>query len=439
LSPDVLDTLQSFSITPRTSRPVWITIDVPENVGAGKYTASVRIKAVKHSDKTFQININVLDQTLPQPAEWQFYLDLWQNPFSVARYHNVELWSDKHFEIMKPLMKMLAYAGQKTITATINKRPWGGQTEDPYESMVEWKKLENGGWDYNYTIFDNWVQFMMDLGIKKQINCYSLVPWGNEFYYFDEKIGQEVKLKAEPGSTEYAELLTPFLTDFRSHLEQKGWNKITRLAMDERAPDEMKAMLKLVGDIAPEFGISLADNHKSYKLYPNQLKDLSVAFGATIDEPDLAYRKTNNMISTYYLCCTNDFPNTYTFSPPAEGIYIAWYAMAANFDGFLRWSYNNWVADPLIDSRFRTWPAGDCAIVYPDARSSVRFEMLRDGIEDAEKIRILREQFMENKQIEKLQELNDLVTSFNSTDKPKNTEMMIREAQNNLNVWSKNK
>ncbi len=437
LSPDILDNAQSFSMSPKTSRPVWITVDIPENADPGKYMSVVSLKAKNQPDKEFRLNLEVIDQELPKPADWKFYLDLWQNPYSVARYHGVKVWSKEHWDLLKPLMKMLADAGQKTITASINNRPWGTQTEDPYESMIVWTKKASGQWEYDYTIFDNWVRFMMDLGIRKQINCYSLVPWGNEFYYFDEKSKQEIKLKAEPGSSEYAEILTPFLTDFRSHLEQKGWNKITRLAMDERAPEEMKAMLKLVSDIAPEFGVSLADNHKSYKLYPDQLKDLSVAFGATIDAPDLAYRKSNNLVSTYYLCCTNNFPGTFTFSPPAEAIYISWYAMAANFDGFLRWSYNNWVKEPLIDSRFRTWPAGDCAIVYPDARSSVRFEMLRDGIEDAEKIRILREQFSAQNQTEKLAKLNELVAGFMVTQGPANTNEMVSKAQAGLNELSK--
>lgn len=437
LSADVLDTLKIFNMEAKTSRPVWITINIPEDAVPDKYRASLTLKSKNQEDKEFQLNIDVMNSTLPKPADWKFYLDLWQNPYSVARYHNVKVWSEEHWALLNPLMKMLADAGQKTITASINNRPWGTQTEDPYESMIGWTKQTDGAWKYDYTIFDNWVQFMMDLGIRKQINCYSLVPWGNEFYYFDEKSKQEIKLKAESGTPEYAELLTPFLTDFRNHLQIKGWNNITLLAMDERAPAEMKAMLKLVGDIAPEFGISLADNHKSYKLYPDQLKDLSVAFGAEIDSVDLAYRKSNNLISTFYLCCMNDFPNTYTFSPPAEAVYISWYAMSENFDGFLRWSYNNWVKDPLIDSRFRTWPAGDCSIVYPDARSSIRFEMLRDGIEDAEKIRILREQFVAQNQTEKLQALNDLVAGFNRTEKPANTEEMITKAQYLLNEMSK--
>jgi hypothetical protein len=304
--------------------------------------------------------------------------------------------------------------------------------------MIGCTKKTDGTWEYDYSIFDQWVNFMMALGIKKQINCYSLVPWGNEFYYFDQKSKNEVKLKAEPGSKPYSELLIPFLTDFRGHLQKKGWNKITCLAMDERAPEEMKAMLSLVSAIAPEFGISLADNHKSYKLYPDQLKDLSVAFGAIIEEKDLTYRKANNMVSTFYLCCTNEFPNNFTFSPPSEGIYIGWYAMAANLDGFLRWSFNNWVANPLTDSRFRTWPAGDTYIVYPGARSSVRFEMLRDGIEDAEKIRILRDQFTTQNRTDELKKLNQLVGQFNQTKKPANTDEMIFNAQSRLNELSKN-
>jgi hypothetical protein len=207
--------------------------------------------------------------------------------------------------------------------------------------------------------------------------------------------------------------------------------------MDERGPKEMKAMLKLINDIAPEFGVSLADSHKSYKQYPNELKDMSIAFGHPVDEEDLKFRKKNGYISTHYVCCTDKFPNTFTFSPPAEGVFIGWYTMAADFDGFLRWSYNSWVKKPLVDSRFRAWPAGDTYIVYPDNRSSIRFETLREGIQDAEKIRVLREQFTKNNDVEKLNALNDLVATFNIIKQPKDLEGMLKNAKNKLNNWAK--
>jgi hypothetical protein len=300
-----------------------------------------------------------------------------------------------------------------------------------------WNKKANGTWDYDYTIFDNWVTFMMGLGIRQQINCYSLIPWGNEFYYNDATAGKEVKVMAEPGTKEYAELITPFLLNFKKHLLQKGWDKITRLAMDERNPEQMKAMLVLLNKVTPGFAISLADDHKAYKIYPDQLKDLSVSFGSTIDKEDLEYRKQHKMISTFYVCCAQSFPNIHTFSLPAEGVYIGWYAMATNLDGFLFWAYNNWVKNPLVDSRFRTWPAGDTYVIYPDARSSIRFEMLRDGIEDAEKIRILRVKFIKENNQDKLEKLNTLVGSFNKVTQPYNLDAMVQAAQNSLNDLSK--
>ena len=75
---------------------------------------------------------------------------------------------------MRPLMKMLADAGQKIITATLTHKPWNGQTEDYFDTMVTWIKRADGTWAFDYTIFDRWVEFMMSVGIDKQINCYSL-------------------------------------------------------------------------------------------------------------------------------------------------------------------------------------------------------------------------------------------------------------------------
>ena len=44
----------------------------------------------------------------------------------------------------------------------------------------------------------------------------------------------------------------------------------------------------------------------------------------------------------------------------------------------------------MRDSRHELWPAGDCFLVYPGANSSIRYEKLREGIVDFEKIQILR-------------------------------------------------
>jgi hypothetical protein len=437
LAADALDEVDSYQIEARETRPLWVTIDTPLSAKPGTYKSTITVNIEGQNSKQFELNLEVIDKILPPASDWKFHLDLWQNPFAVARIHNVKPWSEQHWELLKPIMTRLANTGQKVITVSLNKRPWGGQTFDQFEAMIDWRKNTDGTWEYDFSLFDKWVQFMMDLGIKNQISCYSMVPWGNEYYYFDEKKNKKVKIKAAPGTEAYEELWIPFLKQFKVHLKEKSWNNITRMAMDERAPKEMKAMFKLLSKYAPEFGASFADNHKSYKQYPNQLKDLSVGFGATIDEKDLLLRKQHGFISTHYVCCSDDFPNIFTFSPPAEGIFIGWYSIASNFDGFLHWSYNSWVENPLQDSRFRAWPAGDTYMVYPNNRSSIRFESLREGIQDAEKIRILRVEFLAKNMQSELNELNAMVNQFNITEKPENLDDMLIEAKSKLNALAK--
>lgn len=435
LSADMLDNITCFNLSPNTTRPIWITIDVPASAAPGLYTSTLQLYADGKKGERFTFQLEVLPQTLPPATEWAFHLDLWQNPYAVARVAGVEPWSKEHWDALRPVMKMLADAGQKVITATLNKRPWNGQTEDAFDSMIGWTKKADGQWAYDYSVFDQWVQFMMELGITSQINCYSMVPWGNYLFYFDEATGEEIRIAAVPGSKEYTELWVPFLQEFVRHLDEKGWREITRIAMDERNPTEMKAMLALLEETAPGMGVALADNHKSYREYPDQLTDLCVAHGAVVEPEDRAYRAEKGYITTWYVCCADVFPNIFTFSDPAEAAFIGWYTTAAGFDGFLRWAYNSWVIDPLVDSRFRSWPAGDTYTVYPDGRSSIRFERLREGIQDAEKIRILREKLQEEP--EKIAQLEEMLVRFNILEKPDELEQLLQDGKALLDQLSR--
>ncbi len=417
LSADALDNVDCFDMAAKTTLPIWLTIDIPTDAVPGTYTSTLSLYARNEATKKLNVSVEVLQQTLPAASEWAFHLDMWQHPAAVARVHNVAMWSEAHWKLMEAPMKMLADAGQKVITANVNKDPWNNQCFDPYEDMIAWTKKADGTWAYDYTIFDRWVNFMLDLGVNKLINCYSLLPWNYEIHYQDEASGEVINVSAKPNTPAFTELWTPFLQSFRDHLETKGWLGFTNIAMDERSPEDMKAALSLLEAVVPELGVALADNHKSYRQYP-LLKDICVAYGEVFDEADLAFRKENGLISTYYVCCADEFPNIFTFSDPSEAVFMGWYAMAAGFDGYLHWSYNSWTEDPLTDSRFRTWPAGDTYVIYPDGRSSIRFERVKEGVQDAEKIRILREKFTAESDTEKLQALEEALARFNIRKAP---------------------
>lgn len=411
---DVLDINDSMTVPAGRKQPVWMTVSVPSDARPGKYSGKLTVTSSNAKARSLNVELTVADHVLPPARDWAFHLDLWQNPYSVARYENVPLWSEAHFKAMRPVMRMLAEAGQKSVTTTIMNRPWNGQTEDAFGSMVTKIRRIDGTWLYDYTIFDRWVEFMFSLGIDKQINCYSMIPWALEFDYYDQATSSNTTIQATPGSPEYNEYWGSFIADFARHLKSKGWFEKTMIAMDERPLESMQAVLSLIRKIEPDFKISLAGSYHEPVIY--DIVDFSETFSGKKEFPESvkAKRKELGLTTTIYTCCAEAHPNMFVISDPDEAAWLGWFAQAENYDGYLRWAYNSWTLDPLTDTRFRTWPAGDCFVVYPGGRGSVRFSKLVEGIQDFEKVRILRSRWQETGNEAKLGQLTGILKSFTS-------------------------
>ena len=429
IAPDMLDSLDRFDMAAHTTRPVWITIEVPADAAPGIYSSKVKISHNGKGTTTLPLELKVVDHTLPAPEKWRYHLDLWQHPTAVARTQGLELWSDAHFAALKKTMGILAKAGQKVITANLNKDPWNHQCYDAYEDMIKWTLHKDGNWSYDYKVFDRWVEMMMSLGINKMINCYSMVPWNCELHYMDEAKGEMVTVKAEPGKPEFEKMWEPFLLDFKKHQAAKGWLGITNIAMDERSPQAMDAAVKVLEKCAPEMGFAIADNHQSYKRY-NMMRDVCVAQEQKAAHEDIVKRREQGFNTTFYVCCGPHFPNTFSFSNPFEAELLGWYAVAADYDGMLRWAYNSWPENPQYDSRFGGWSSGDTYVIYPYDRSSIRFERLIDGIEVAEKVRVLRHEGVD---MTKLNKVLDEIKKMNINDNKLPWSDMVDKADEVLN------
>lgn len=408
---DVLDIVRVREVKARTTQPVWLNVWVPAEAKPGKYKGTLTVSGKNFEAMKLPFEIEVVNRTLPEPQKWAFHLDLWQNPYAVARYYQVPLWSKAHFDAMRPLMKMLANAGQRAITASIMHKPWAGQTEDAYDSMIFRMKKLDGTWVYDYTVFDKWVEFMMnEVGIKDLISCYTMIPWALSFDYFDQATNRVQFIKAAPGDEAYAEYWGTFLKDFSRHLREKGWFEKTAISMDERPMEAMQEAIKVIKAADPEFKITLAGNY--HEEIQGDLYYLSIPYGNQFPVDVKAERERKGQISTVYTCCTEAFPNTFTFSAPAEAAWTALHAVAGGYDGYLRWAVNSWPIDPLRDSRFRTWAAGDTYSIYPGPRSSIRFERLVEGLQDCEKIYVLREELEAKGATGKLKKLNAKLSEF---------------------------
>ena len=373
------------------NRGIWLQIDVPQNAEPGIYQGQVIVSAKGCAETRQTIRLNVSEETLPTPDQWKLYLDLWQHPQAVARWHDVEPWSPEHFALLRPLMKRLAAAGQKCITTTLLDEAWNGQTYDTFPSMVRWIRGVDGQMRYDYTALDDWVSFMHDeIGIRGQISCYTMIPWHLRVRFFDEATGRYDSIRAVPGTPEYTELWAPFLRDFHAHMQQKGWAEKTCISIDERPDNMVRAAMKLLEQEAPSFRISSAVDKPSdltrevYSIAP-VITHAGTALGDLLKE-----RQAAGKLTSFYVCLHPKKPNTFTHSNPAEAEWLGFFAAANHLDGFLRWAYNSWNRNPFECTDFVHWPSGDCFLVYPGNRSSIRFERLRDGIENYEKINLLR-------------------------------------------------
>lgn len=436
LAPDMLDSLKVFNMDPKTVRPVWITVDIPQDAKPGVYKSSVEVTA-KGAKVTLPFELEVIGQTLHTVDQWGYHLDLWQHPSAIARIRNLELWSDEHFAAIREEMAQLANAGQKVITATLNRDPWGSQCFDDYESMIIWTHKKDGSWSYDYTAFDKYVEVMMSLGVKKQINCYSMLPWNNRICWYEEKDNVFVERSRDPQHKEFESIWGAFLTDFVKHLKEKGWLEITNIAADERAPEDMEVVIKVMNKYAPELGFAMADNHASYRRIQN-VRDCCVAQRQLyLTQEEIDERRAKGYVTTFYVCCSTFFPNTWTFSQPWESELLSWHALSKDYDGQLRWAYNSWPARPEYDSRFRRWGSGDTFQVYPYARSTMRFERFRDGIEVYEKMHILRKKYAGNPALQPLEEHLDKMASLKLTDTSLPWHEMVEQAQSLLNSISK--
>lgn len=391
--PDIADTVERVDLPASGYRAIWYSLAVPRDAKSGKYTGSLTARIVGNQVVTFPVELEVLTATLPK--ENPFFLDLWQHPFAVARYHDVPLFSPMHYALLEPIWRELAEAGQRTITVSIQDLPWGHQNHDPYWNFIRIERDSAGNFTYDFSRFDEYVAFSKRCGLGPDIHCYSIVTWGNRHYYYEKETGDHRYITAVSGSPEHTAFWTPFLKAFEAHVVAKGWGDCTFIALDERTPEETKAALDLITKVSPRLKVSMACNRQPKQFAGYKIDDFCVVLNHVDEEyqQEAQKRQKLGMTSTYYVCCVPKRPNTFTVSPLHDGVWLGVYAAAHNLSGFLRWAFVNWPAEPLkcTDYRPSSWPTGDTYLFYPNGRASLRWYMLKDGIEEARKLIYLKQ------------------------------------------------
>lgn len=403
---------------------VWAQIAVPEDAEAGTYTVTVRLfRSLYSQDETLvaqqSFPLEVSSYVMPASKDWKFYLDLWQHTSNIARKHDVLLWSDEHFEVLKSYARSLADLGQKSITVCVSEIPWNGQScsrdhafsGNLFEySMIPVTKKKDGTFFFDYSKMQQYIDICTEAGICGDIEIFGLVNiWGAEGLSNDILCPDYVEniriryLDESDGCMKYVrqgEVLKQYVRSLEAYFMETEQIHRVRIAADEPADVEhYRASLNMLRELAPNFRCKCAINHAEFiEAFHDYIDDFVPYLGCTMLEYErlMGYKEEmQDKKFLWYVCCGGGAPNNYLRTPPIENRMVGIMTSFLKLDGFLRWNYAIWPDDPRHEIRYSFFEAGDTNFVYPAYNGkvllSLRYKNLQRGIADHELLETLRE------------------------------------------------
>ncbi|MBO5248010.1 MAG: DUF4091 domain-containing protein [Clostridia bacterium] len=432
---------------------VWAEVKVPKDAAAGEYAVTVTVFRSGYGEDeeiilSEQIPLTVAEYVLPDPKDWKFYLNLWQHLSSVARHHDVKLWSDAHFTVLAEYVKAIAALGQKSITLCAGEIPWGGQActadrEHPSNlfeySIVPITKKADGTFSYDFTKMQRYIDLCTEAGMSGDIEIFGLVnvwqqltptqlcegyPERIVLRYMNEADGRICYIRD-------AEQVKDYLRALEAYFQRTHQIERVRIGADEPGDvDRYRETLALLKEVAPSFKCSTAINHAEFiEEFSDQIDTSAPYLGCVTKEYDkLIEHKAAfpHKKLLWYTCGYYSVPNNCLINPLTDNRMVGPLTDWLKMDGFLRWDFCLYSDDPRKDIRYSAFGTGDMNFVYPAANGkvllSLRYKNLQRGIGDYELLRALREKdpaAADNalKKVLRIETLADLATSRNIVGK----------------------
>jgi hypothetical protein len=296
--------------------------------------------------------------------------------------------------------------------------------------MVEWKypgeyavgKADRFSWDF--TAFDRYVSLMMAAGVTKKIDCFSLVKGPgqrrmSDIRYLDTSSNRYRLAKFDIGDPEWYDVWSAFLPALRKHLKEKGWFDRAILSFDEKPQKYMQLIFDFLVKEARDFKFGIAGGSH----YPGDRRkwadEISIYHRLLNDEVEMKamqplikrMKADPDRYITFYTACQPAMPNCFIYSPLRESRLFAWLAWHYGLDGYLRWASNAFPENVWEQPNYK-WHSGDMYFVYPGQGGpldSMRWELLRQGIQDYEALRIATEKAENAGRKDLLKKLNEAV------------------------------
>lgn len=395
--PDPLLEETAIVLDANQAQPVWITVPVPTDTPPGRYHGKVRLSwetAQGPGQVTMPIALRVYNARVDRTRLWvtDWFGMQWQH-MDVK----IEPESEAYYALLENYARNMAEHRHNTaLISPLNLAKFTAQGSD--------------GLTIDFSRFDRWVETFIKAGVIGRIEGGHIggrsAGWDSPFVVtvWQNNGGQVSSKAVPPDSAEADRFYAVFFPALVAHLKEKGWwDQYVQHLADEPIPGNIegyRAMAKLVRAYAPGLRIIEACH----------TKDLVGAMDIWV--PQLNYwqrdyehyqaRQKQGDEVWFYTCVfpQEEYANRFIELPLIKTRLLHWINFKYGATGYLHWGYNQWTADSPYTHTTRPHggppylPAGDPWIVYPGHDGpidSIRFEAMRDGIEDHELLSQLAE------------------------------------------------
>ncbi|HUT35212.1 MAG TPA: glycoside hydrolase domain-containing protein [Planctomycetota bacterium] len=130
-----------------TTVPVWLVVQAPKGQAPGWYVSTLSLEA---NGKKFGVPAQVLvtGLTLPDARDFSSSVGLTHSPETVAKQYNVELWSEAHLKLMDKTLALLGQVGNDVVHVPILVSGVGGTgksgTRFNWQPIIRWTKTPQG-------------------------------------------------------------------------------------------------------------------------------------------------------------------------------------------------------------------------------------------------------------------------------------------------------
>jgi phosphatidylserine decarboxylase len=388
LIPDVLYDVDYVPAWQDRTRSIWITFDIALNAKPGVYRGEVKVFV---NDENVTVPVTVQVHNVAVPAKRSLKVTNWVYLDAMARWNGCEFFDDRFWELAKRYAENMASHRQNMIMTPLYRFYGAAHLVD---FSVAGDKLA-----FDFTNFDRWVNIFLEAGFTYIEGSH--LGWidGNVFCY-DIKDGKIVQADHLATSPEAEHFLSQFLPALQQHLEQKGWLDIYYQHMRDEPSDEQKALYDKLMDLR--------------RAYAPRIKTIEATHSTEIEPPTIMVPLLSHLAEKYdqykakqdkgqevwfYAACgpNGSYANRFLDYHLLKVRYAHWLNFKYNIPGYLHWGYNFWGMLSPYSEIHMTWavgplPPGDSYIVYPTPKGvldSIRWETMRDGIEDYELLRLL--------------------------------------------------